>query len=66
MTAAARKTQPTRSLLEGMAYTSADNTDIRRTFARAMLQQAQQEPDSLAPLLIASIELARAKKEKAK
>ena len=52
------RTEPTRHLYEGHEYTPAVETDIRKTFARFMLQRAQQEPDSLAPLLIASIELA--------
>lgn len=34
MTAAARKTQPTRSLLEGMAYTKASDTDLRAKWAQ--------------------------------
>lgn len=45
-----------------LQYVHSSRSDIRLGFARLMLHQAQQEPDSLAPLLIASIELARAKK----
>jgi hypothetical protein len=31
----ARRTEPTRGLLQGGKYTNADHTDIRKTFARA-------------------------------
>ena len=56
------RTEPTRHLYEGHEYTPAVKTDIRLRFAREMLKRAAEQPDSLAPLLIASIELARAKK----
>lgn len=34
-----KKTEPTQSLLKGMPYTPAANTDIRKLFAKVLSQQ---------------------------
>lgn len=42
-------TRPSKSLLQGMVYTPAAHTDIRKTFERVR-QQQQQQPAKVHPI----------------
>jgi hypothetical protein len=42
-----KRTEPTRSLLQGFAYVPAASTDLRATFARVVAAQKQQQPKQL-------------------